>query len=393
MKVLQVLPTLSAGGAEGFVTNLGVSLALLDVNVSFLLLAGVRGKRGNVLLKRLRNAGIEVIGHEEHNVRSPVNIINLLNIFYKWKPDIVQANLYSAEIAVAVSKFFILKNNIVFFRRLANTEQVGSRSLFLVRKMDKIFSHTVACSPAVATSYVKFAGDKKQTELFTIPNGGFLFDHIPTQYERMEARKLLGISSNAFVVSHIGRMFAGRGEGDGLSTDQKAHDVLITAFAESFQGQFDRTLLLVGDGSLRADLEQLAVSLGVAEQIIFLGRQPEPWPALLASDMFFFPSRYEGLPNVLPEAASCGLPVLASDIPEIRDIQPDNEPWILEDVDDIQGFSMALSNMAQNIENHKVKAIEAVPFVKKKFSMEKCALKYLDVYNDALSKQRFIKLK
>jgi hypothetical protein len=88
-KILQVLPTLSVGGAEGFVTNLGVSLAELGAEVRFFLLAGVRGERGQVLQERLARAGVEIVGAENRNIRSPVNLVRLAWLIRSWQPDIV----------------------------------------------------------------------------------------------------------------------------------------------------------------------------------------------------------------------------------------------------------------------------------------------------------------
>ena len=101
MKVLQVIDGLRSGGAEGFVANLAVSLSEMEVEVRFFLTAGVRGDRGHVLLGRLRKAGIDVAGIEERRAASWANLRTLAGIVRDWQPDIVQANLYSAEVLSA----------------------------------------------------------------------------------------------------------------------------------------------------------------------------------------------------------------------------------------------------------------------------------------------------
>ena len=133
MKVLQVLPTLSAGGAESFVTHLGVSLAASGAEVKFFLLAGARGERGQVLLQRLRQAGIEVVGHEERNIRSPRTVLRLAGLFRSWQPDIIQANLYSAEVVTVLARLLGKSRSTHLVRRLAGTDIVGHRSKPMVR--------------------------------------------------------------------------------------------------------------------------------------------------------------------------------------------------------------------------------------------------------------------
>jgi len=382
MKVLQVLPTLSAGGAEGFVTNLGVSLAELGVEVRFLLLAGARGERGQVLLNRLQGAGIEVIGAEEHNVRSPRNLVRLVGLVRSWRPDVVQANIYAAEMMVAAARVLSIGSGSRYVHRMANTDFVAYRSPTIIRVLNRFFPQTIACSPAVSQAYRDFMGAKHKGRVVTIPNGGFLQQTITTTDQKRQAREALGLEANAFVVAHIGGMFGGDRTGLSWAGGQKAQDVLLQAFAEAFGGDSNRVLVLLGDGPLRPEAGNLATSLGIAKQVRFLGQQPEPWPVLRAADMFCFPSRYEGLPNVLPEAASCGLPVLASDIPEIRSLWP-GQAWSLKPVDDVQAFAAGLQDMAEHIEAYKNRAAEAAPGFRDRFSMATCAKAYAEAYRNA----------
>lgn len=388
MKVLQVLPTLSAGGAEGFVTNLGVSLAALGVQVRFFLLAGVRRERGQTLLARLQDAGIEVIGTEQRKAASLTNLLRLVHCIRDWRPDIVQANLYSCEVAGAGARLLLLGSDACFVRRLASTEQSGYRSRMMVRTMDRFYRQTIACSPSVANSYRDFMGKQQRSHLVTITNGAFLLDAVPDTIAKQQARQVLDIPEQAFVITHIGRMLGSKTiSGSGLETEPKAQDVLLQAFALAFKNDSNCLLILVGDGPLRPEAEALAHSLGIGHRVRFLGEQPEPWPALKAADLFCFPSRHEGLPNALVEAASCGLPVIASDIPEISSLSP-GDAWQLVPVDDVSRFASALQMVRADLEVFAHRAREASQVFREKFSMKTCAEEYLKAYNLALKASR-----
>lgn len=386
MKILQVIPTLSSGGAEGFVTNLAVRHAELGNDVRFFLLAGVRGRRGQMLLARLQNANISVVGVEEHNIRSPLNLLRLVQLIRSWKPDIVQANLYSCEVACAAARLLSLGSGACFVRRLPSSKCCNGQTSWVGWGLDHSFHLTIACSPAVA---VAFRGIRKSCEtkpLVTIANGGELLEAVPSYEEKIKARHSLGLSENSFVVAHIGRMW-GMGPGTGLKTEPKAQDILLEAFARAFQGNRECNLILVGDGPLRPEAEVLTQSLGISEQVRFLGEQPEPWPALTAANLFCFPSRYEGLANVLPEAASCGLPVVASDIPENRYLCPGNA-WLLEPVDNIDRFAHAMRAVYTETAEYNRRAFDAAHGFRERFSMIKCAKEYLHAYELAIcSKQ------
>ncbi|MCF8095114.1 MAG: glycosyltransferase [Desulfobacteraceae bacterium] len=384
MKVLQVLPSLAAGGAESFVSNLSVYLRNLGIDLKFYILGGIRDERGAVLYERLTAAGIEVSGTKKRYPGALSNFFKLAFLLRSWQPDIVQANLYPAEVACAAARFLVPHRNICFIRRLASTDFVGYRLSFVVRMMDRYYPHVIACSSAVPDLYSDFIGNRQRAKMITIPNGVAMLESPPEQQVKKEARNSLGIGSNALVVTHIGRMAAGgRTKNGGLQTGAKAHDVIIRSFSQTFRYSPDALLLLLGDGPLRPEAERLSVELGVADKVRFVGQQSEPWPVLKAADLFFFPSRYEGLPNVLPEAASAGLPVVASNIPEIRRLNP-GKAWLLEPVDDVDAFASALLTVSENLDYFKCQAIDAAAAFREQFSMEACAEKYLNTYQELI---------
>lgn len=243
-----------------------------------------------------------MVGDEECNIRSPWNVVRLARLVRSWRPEVVQANLYPAEVVTTAVRFLAIGSGVRYVRRLANTEQCGSRSVWMVRRLARDFGLNIACSPPVAAAYRDFLGNPNNTPLVTISNAAHLLDKLPTDAEKAEARQWLGVPARAFVIGHIGGMLAGPGEGGGLASGQKAQDILLRAFRRAFHGDAQCGLLLVGDGPLRGKPEAVAENLGIAGGTHFLGQQPEPWPALRAADLFCFPWRSEGLPNVLPEA-------------------------------------------------------------------------------------------
>lgn len=382
MRVLQVIDGLRSGGAEGFVTNLAVSLRELDVEVRFFLTAGVRGERGEILLKRLKNAGIEVVGVEERKAATWSNYRALSRLVRDWRPDVVQANLYSAEVLSAATAMVTRTGGACYVRRLVGTDILTFRSPWVLRQLDRFFSTTIACSPAVAEAYRNFMGGRNRSQIASIPNGGKLLQRAPSLEEKCAAREALGLPRNAFVVSHVGRMSGVSNQKQGgMASDAKAHDILIQAFARAFLSDPSAVLLCAGDGPLRPELEKLAGELGVAGQVRFLGVVPEPWPVLTAADVFCFPSRHEGLPNVLPEAASCGLPVIASGIPENRFLDP-GAAWTFAPVDDVAAFASALARVRAELPEFNRHAAEAAQGFREQFSMRACAEKYLSCYRE-----------
>jgi glycosyltransferase involved in cell wall biosynthesis len=100
----------------------------------------------------------------------------------------------------------------------------------------------------------------------------------------------------------------------GRLTRAKDQANLIRAFAKVVQ-EMPAQLLIAGEGELRIELEQVAKSLGVADDVRFLGMVRNPYPYLRASDLFVLSSIWEGLPSALVEAMASGLPVVSTDCP------------------------------------------------------------------------------
>jgi len=77
---------------------------------------------------------------------------------------------------------------------------------------------------------------------------------------------------------------------------------------------------IVGDGELREELEQLAIDIGVSNNIEFLGHRDDVEKLLCDSRMFVLTSDLEGLPLSLMEAMMCGLPAVVSDVGDLGDL-------------------------------------------------------------------------
>ncbi len=116
-------------------------------------------------------------------------------------------------------------------------------------------------------------------------------------------RAELGLGPTDLVIGHVGRF-----------TEQKNHKFLLQIASELSRREPRARFLLVGEGPLLPQIEQLAAQYGISDRIIFAHSRPDI-PRLLvgAMDLFLFPSIDEGLGLSLVEAQAAGLPCVASD--------------------------------------------------------------------------------
>jgi len=91
----------------------------------------------------------------------------------------------------------------------------------------------------------------------------------------------------------------------------KNQELLIRSFSRLMRD--DIQLLIVGDGELRTELENLCRKLNVTDKVKFIGFTKNPFKYVSKSDVFVLSSNNEGLPNVIIEALSCGCPVVSTD--------------------------------------------------------------------------------
>lgn len=140
-----------------------------------------------------------------------------------------------------------------------------------------------------------------QNKAEIIPNGidtkKFLFDKKKRDLFRQE----LGIGEQ-FVIGNIGRF-----------QKQKNHPFIISVFEELLKYNPLAILLLVGEGELKKEIQELVKAKGMEESVFFLGERNDMDYFLSAIDVFIFPSLFEGFGIAALEAQASGAGVFLSD--------------------------------------------------------------------------------
>jgi len=132
----------------------------------------------------------------------------------------------------------------------------------------------------------------------------------------------------------------------GLLNSAKGQDLALRALAAGpLAARPGAVLLLAGHGDDRAALEALAVELGVADRVRFLGWRDDV-PALMATtDVVLLPSRWEGMPYVVLEAMAAGKPVVATRVDGARDLVEEGRTGLVVDVGDVDAIAGAVARV------------------------------------------------
>lgn len=160
----------------------------------------------------------------------------------------------------------------------------------------------------------------------------------------------------------------------------KSIDRLITAFSQVAQKIPTASLTIAGVGESRKELEEMTVKLGLASVVKFLGRVSEKAKAeLLASSWILAqPSKIEGWGITVIEANASGTPVIASDVPGLRDSIRNPHTGLLVTWDNQEKWVDAMVKVIKD-ENFRKSLEQEAQLWSKNFSWQKSTDKFLEV--------------
>lgn len=124
----------------------------------------------------------------------------------------------------------------------------------------------------------------------------------------------------------------------GRLVQQKNHALFLRAAAELAKRVPAARFTIVGAGPLRADLERLAATLGIAERVTFAGERGDVDAIVRGASIFWLTSRWEGMPNVVLEALASGVPVVATGVSGVRELIEPGVQGAIVALDDCDGF-------------------------------------------------------
>jgi glycosyltransferase involved in cell wall biosynthesis len=143
----------------------------------------------------------------------------------------------------------------------------------------------------------------------------------------------------------------------------------IPAVIKKFPGA---KLLVIGEGNLSNEMSELAESLSISNNIIFIGPIPhvDLPPYFATADVFILPSLSEGFGLVIIEAMSCGTIPIATDLAVIHDIIQNNITGIFIDIKNPIDISQKIINYLSNKEKLVPMKVKAREFVVNNFDWE-----------------------
>jgi glycosyltransferase involved in cell wall biosynthesis len=156
---------------------------------------------------------------------------------------------------------------------------------------------------------------------------------------RPEVRREFGLSDGELLVLTVANL-----------RPEKANDVLLRSARTMLDRGAPIRFLVAGTGPLRDELESQRTALGLGDHFRFLGERSDILRLLSAADLFVLPSRQEGLPVVLMEAAAMGVPIVVTRVGEIPNLWTEGLDALIVPPEDPDALVDAISALAGDAE-------------------------------------------
>jgi glycosyltransferase involved in cell wall biosynthesis len=250
---------------------------------------------------------------------------------------------------------------------------VGGRAIVrFLRKSDAFYQVLSNRSRPYLTSH-----GFREEQIVLIPNG------VDSEKFRPDARRRPNPASTERDIVCVARLQYPKGV-----------DVLLHAWGRmmrvpaEWRAEFKPRLLLVGEGPLQAQLERIVEELGIQDSVQFLGLRRDVVDLLQQAWGFVLPSRWEGMPNALLEAMSCGLPCVATRVSGSEDIIVDGLNGLLVQPEQPEELAQALRRIIEDNELVQRLAEEARATVLRDYQLSTIISRCVELYRQVLKDKR-----
>jgi glycosyltransferase involved in cell wall biosynthesis len=287
-----------------------------------------------------RNTGIPTESLElKRGVPDPRGLTRLARLVRAWKPDVVHSHMVHANLLARALRLVAPVPALV--STIHNIYEGGWLRMAAYRWTNGLVDHMTIVSEAASDHFVA-KGIVPQRLLTVIPNGvdPALFRTVPAE-ARQAFRRSVGLD-HEFVWLAVGRFEIA-----------KDYPNMLRAFARLRERHAGAVLLLVGRGSLQAETEAMAGSLGLGGSVKFLGVRSDVPEIMSAADGYVMSSAWEGMPMVLLEAAAAGLPIVATTVGGNREVVLDGKSGYLVPPGDSEALGSAMGRLMELPEDER----------------------------------------
>ena len=340
-KTCFIIPTLDAGGIETYLLRFLGHLPQRD-NVTVV----VRNQKKGDLFEAYQNTGVD-LRFQGLGYLNPGKFRQFYRFLKQEKFEtLCDFTGNFGGLSMLAAKKAGISNRITFYRRSSHAFKKTPLRLLYANWMNRLVNRhaTKILSNSLYALEVFFPYRKPDDRRFRVIPNGVDAEMFSVKENREEARQAFNIPADAFVIGHVGRYDPAKNHETMFKVARRLHEEELPVFFV-FCGKGTDGVLF--QEKLRENkILDITAGIGVSRNIPLL---------LKALNVFYFPSVTEGQPNALIEAMMAGLPVIASDIPPIREVIPrDGHPLLLppQNISKATEVLKKLLNKKENFASH-----------------------------------------
>lgn len=326
-------------------------------------LIGLAAVRSSAISKEAQkfNFPLHIVGEHRFDSRIPKNIRKLIS----------QEGYQVVDTQNIQSKFwasFAVNNADVALVSTLNSWYANEHGKFSLK--GKIYTMLELATNSNLDLYITVSeNDRKSALASNIPNEKveLIYNAIDIYSQQNNNQrdwliKKFSLPQNKLICTAVGRL-----------VPIKGHDVLIKAAQLIAKAHDNIHILIVGEGKFRPELEKQIQQAQLEKVVTLAGYQDRETvlPIVKSSNVFIMPSRYEGTPIALLEAASLGIPIIASDTGGIPELVKHQQHALLVPPNDPVSLANAIIKLAGDKNFAKQLSNNAKDRVQTEFSLEK----------------------
>lgn len=362
MKVLQIINSLDAGGAEKLLLETIPLYNQKGITMDLLVLNG--GDYPFMKELKLTNS-CQIFSLGKGSVYNPLHIFKMISYLKKY--EIVHVHLFPAQYWTVLAKWISFSNAKLVFTEHNTHNRRMSNPVFKI--CDKIiysgYKKVVCITSEVKRILENHLG--KSGKKFPIIENGVNLKNIKEAIPYKKSEILSEITENNRLLIQVAAF-----------REQKDQITLI----KSLRFLPDNIkLILVGDGALRNDCESLVNELGLEKRIFFLGLRMDVLSLLKTADIVVLSSKYEGLSLSSMEGMASGKPFVASDVPGLHEVV--QGAGILFPQGDEKVLAKSIIDLLED-EQHYANTVQKCIKRAEEYDIQKMVDKHIQLYNSIL---------
>lgn len=315
LRVLHVIPTLTGGGAENFLCAL---VAAFDSSIVQTAIMPVYPTL--VPLDDRHVHDVQIFAIDRRGRYDAMFLRRMVRGIRAFRPDIVHAHLHNGKYWGRLSALAARVPIVVFTEHSPQGERRILPEVLADDVLNRLTDGVITFTARQCSILEKH--ERIDPAKLRVIENGVPLPPPPDAWRRINARTCLGIPKEQFAVLVLGRLEPVKN----VELAVRTMSELTHAARQSIH------LYVIGDGSEKPALERLAVALGVAGQVTFLGHRADAVDLLYGGDVLFLPSLVEGMPLAGLEALSVGLPIVSTPWPGAQELVGDGDfGSVLED--------------------------------------------------------------